>query len=270
MRNRLVFAFIFGILCITSPVFSQPKPEQLAPIREEFLYEVHYGPLRLGFVEILPVTDTTFAGNPALKYKMVMRSNPRLLFIGNKREHYYSVFTDDGNKTYGLMYKSDDLDDAIENENYMKVDLDSSVVHMEFRPELDEYYSKTLPWIKHALLGPDIYYFSRFFAGKDTLVKTPIYVDTTLQEISLKYENKGELKKYPVFQDSVKTFRLNGDAPFTGPFGFNGKFTAWFATDSLRIPLEAHADVWIGFVKIKLIGYRRLDSLPKQEPPGKD
>jgi hypothetical protein len=246
-------SFFFGAL----QVIAQPSPEQLRPIREYFLYEVHYGPFRLGFVEIHPVVDTVYAGIPALKYKMVMRSNPKLLFLGNKREHYYSVFAEKGDKTYGLEFLSDDIDSEIMKEILMVTDTLSKAVHIEFRPEKDEFYQKELPWAPYSLLGPDIYYFSRLFAGKDTLIKSPIYVDTTLQEIALRYESRPEKRHYLAFPDSVETVKLYGDAPFTGPFGFNGKFYAWYGTDSLRIPLEAHADVWIGAVKVKLIEYKR-------------
>lgn len=257
--NRFTFLIVLvgGLLIDAKPGFSQPTPEQLRPVRESFLYEVHYGPFRLGFVEIHPVRDTVYRGMPALKYKMVMRSNPKLLFLGKKREHYYSVFAEKGDKTYGLEFLSDDIDSEIMKEILMQTDTLAKTVQVEFRPEKDEFYQKELPWAPYSLLGPDIYYFSRFFAGKDTLIKSPIYVDTTLQEIALRYESKTEKRHYLAFQDSVETVKLYGDAPFEGPFGFNGKFYAWYGTDSLRIPLEAHADVWIGAVKVKLIEYKR-------------
>lgn len=257
--SRFIFLiFLFGGLLIDAEIsFSQPSPEQLRPVREFFLYEVHYGPFRLGFVEIHPIVDTVYAGIPALKYKMVMRSNPKLLFLGKKREHYYSVFAEKGDKTYGLEFQSDDIDSEIMKEIFMQTDTLQKKVHVEYRPEKDEFYQKELPWAPYSLLGPDIYYFSRLFAGKDTLIKSPIYVDTTLQEISLHYESKPEKRFYLAFPDSVETVKLFGDAPFEGPFGFNGKFYAWFRTDSLRIPLEAHVDVWIGAVKVKLVEYKR-------------
>ena len=236
-----------------------PSPETLKLVKEEFHYEVHYGPIRLGFVDVEPIRDTLYKGKPSLIYKVIMRSNPNLWIIGNKREHFYSIFTPYKDKSYGLAFWSDDIDSKVMQEIKIDTDYSDGKVFIERRFKKDPTIFKELPLEPFALLGPDIYFFSRFFVGKDTVIQSPIYVDTTLESVKLKYISKPQNRKYLAFKDSISTFRMIGDAKFKGPFGFNGDFFAWFGTDSLRIPLEAHADVWIGFVKVSLIDYKRHD-----------
>lgn len=264
-KNSVLFFFLFFFYSAFAQVFAQvfdgkhkpPKPEILSQVREEFHYEVHYGPIKLGYVDILAIRDTLYKGTPALMYKIIMRSNPKLWIIGNKLEHFYSIFAPYKDKSYGLLFWSDDIDSDIYNELRIEPDYDTNRTHVEMRFKKNKFLKRDIPLVPYTLLGPDIYFFSRFFAGKDTLIKSPIYVDTAIQTIELKYESRQENRIYSAFPDSIKTFKMYGDAPFEGPFGFNGKFLAWFGTDSLRIPLEAHADVWIGFVKVTLIDYKR-------------
>lgn len=238
------------------------SPEKLFSFREYFKYEVFYGPILLGHVTIEVPRDTIINGIKSLSYKLIMKSNPKLWFLSDKEEHFFSYFAPYEDKSYGLLFFSDDIDSDVMKELEITPNYETGITVTEFRTDEDEYFRVDLPLEPYSLLGPDIFAFSRFFAGIDTVVHSPIYVDSMLQNITLDYRNLTEKRYYRAFSDSIETTMMFGDAPFEGPFGFNGDFLAWYSNDSLRIPLEAHADVWIGFVKVRLIEYKRYNDNP--------
>lgn len=254
---------LFFLLIISGKIHAQYLlPEKAFSLREDYLYEVFYGPILLGHVTIETPRDTIYDGIKSLSYKIIMKSNPNLWFLPDKEEHYYSYFAPYKDKSYGLLFWTDDLDSDVMKELVITPMYDLDMTVTEFRTKKKEYFRVDLPLIDYSLLGPDIYLFSRFFAGRDTVVKSPIYVDSAIQEITLNYTSTPEKRFYAAFDDSVETTQMIGDAPFEGPFGFKGRFYAWYTNDSLRVPTEAHAEVWIGFVKVRLIRYRRYPDVP--------
>jgi hypothetical protein len=233
--------------------------------KETFRYQVNYGPFLLGHVDISEVKDTLYRGEHSFYFKMIMHSNPKLWFVGNKEEHHFAIFQAYQKKSYGLLFWSNDIDSKITEEVKIAPDYKKNITETEFRDKYQNYRKKDIVLTPYSLVGPDIFLFSRLFAGMDTLVNSPIYVDSLNETISLDYKSKQEKRFYPAFKDSIEATRMYGDAPFEGPFGFRGKFVSWFGADDYRIPLEAHADVWIGFVKIKLISYQRVEEITHLE-----
>jgi hypothetical protein len=95
------------------------------------------------------------------------------------------------------------------------------------------------------------------FAGTDQDYRLPVYLEREKGYIDATNSSKIEKRKYDAFEDPVKTFFSEGDADIDGPFGFRGKFKAWYIADDLRVPAEAHAKVWLGNVKVQLIDYKK-------------
>lgn len=266
-KNQVLKVFIFtsfaALVLSCTPITAQiihiqPSNEMLMNIREEFYYEVMYGPFRLGFVDIIGFKDTTYYGKEALYYAVIMWSNPNFFLIGHKEEHFFTILTRNDESLYGLRFWSDDIDSDVPDEyNYESDSLYKTLFVRVVDHEMDEIRHDTVeidaPW----LLGSDIFQFSRHFAGLDTTLMRPLYVSETLDTVALNFKSSISPRYYSAFPDSINTFYLDGQAPFKGPFGFSGSFRAWFATDSTRIPLEAHVDVWIGHVKVRLIKYTR-------------
>ena len=84
-----------------------------------------------------------------------------------------------------------------------------------------------------------------------------MYLDEEKGTIDMKYTQRMELREYDAFSTPVNTYYSSGYADIDGPFGFRGDFKAWFGSDPLRIPLEAHVRVWLGNVKVRLIDYSK-------------
>ena len=61
-----------------------PTVRQLVDADEVFHYRVEYGIFTLGTVTIEVAKDTTWKGRPAFILLSKIKSNPRLLFVGDK------------------------------------------------------------------------------------------------------------------------------------------------------------------------------------------
>ena len=95
------------------------------------------------------------------------------------------------------------------------------------------------------------------FAGSDESYTLPVYISKELGYINSDNVSTKKKRRIPAFEGRVDTYYAEGDADLDGPFGFSGKFKAWYMADDLRIPLESHFKVFLGNVKIKLIEYTR-------------
>jgi hypothetical protein len=69
---------------------------------------------------------------------------------------------------------------------------------------------------------------------------------------------KTEKRTYEPFDGAVNAYLMEGNTEkIEGPFGFSGKFRAWFLDDDLRVPLEARVKVLWGNVIVRMIDYTR-------------
>lgn len=242
-------------LGITKEIQRTPTMEEVLALDEEFLYHVSYGFFHLGEVAVRLKRDTTYQGMPAYYLQTRMRANKNLMFVGYKEEHFNSFFTWDGEQLRQRYFYVNDLDDKIDKKIEYLFDYDSMKVISRFKGQPKD----TLDLEEGASGGDIVFLLSRVFAYEGGGYNMPVYVNFANGPLDAKTTKIGEMRSYKAFEEKVPTIRSEGDAQFEGPFGFSGKFTSWFASDSTRIPLEAHARVWIGNVKVRLERYRRLN-----------
>ncbi|MEX2456820.1 MAG: DUF3108 domain-containing protein [Balneolaceae bacterium] len=233
-----------------------PTLEELIDAREVFEYEVRYGFFTLGWVDVEILPDTTFAGEKAYHMRTRIRSNRKVPFVGTRIVNYENIF----NFNDEFMYSHEFWRDDVHDENYDRV-------RISFDREKDLVYffeegepTDTLDLVEPASGGDVIFYFSRLFAGTDESYTLPIYTEDEMGEIGARNSGDTEMRSYDAFEDDVEAYYSEGETNIEGPFGFSGRFKAWFSTDDLRIPLEAHVRVIFGNVKVKLISYERHDT----------
>ena len=240
-------------LGIGTELKSAPTLAEVMALNEEFLYHVSYGFFHLGEVRVIMHKDTVYNGEPAILFENRMKANASLPFVGNKEEHFKSFLTWDGKKLVERYFFVDDLDDNKPKE-----------IEYIFDYELNKVICKKGGIVKDTLElkpgasgGDTVFMLSRIHAVESGSYQMPVYVNYNEGPLSAVTTKIGEKRSYKAFTEDVLTIRSEGLANFEGPFGFSGKFTSWFAADSTRIPLEAHAKVWIGNVKVRLERYKR-------------
>lgn len=245
--------FLFSLLSFVGLAFfvpaDQPDIFDLTEHRQEYIYDVHYGFMRLGSVRLTPLEDTVFHGKPAFYYRTIIESNPSIPFVGYKEMHYHSIFALNDTIPYGLKFWSDRVHRNIEREFEYIFDYEQGFVFsfQQGKP-LD-----TLVIDRPGDSGPAFYYYSRLHAGTNRQVSYPIYIDDRVGFAEISYSSKkGRMRSTAMNNRMVDTYTATGTADFEGPFGFSGDFTAAFKTDPCRTPLEARVRVWVGSVRVHL------------------
>ncbi|MGM0546791.1 MAG: DUF3108 domain-containing protein [Bacteroidota bacterium] len=230
-----------------------PTMEELLEWKEVFTYKVKFGFFKLGEVETTIVRDTTYQGKKAWWLKTVITSNSSVPFVGDEENHYNTFMVETDSTPYTKLYWRDDIDeDEFEAELY-EFDYEKGKVYFSKMGEPVDTLALTEP----SSSGQLIFYYSRLFAGTDKDYRLPVYLEGEKGYINGTNSTEIKERDYDAFDDPVDTFFSEGDADIDGPFGFKGRYKAWYIADDLRVPVEAHAKVWLGNVKVQLIDYKK-------------
>lgn len=264
MKNLLLNLTVFLLLTTAGRAQSEltidadepPTMEKLTSVKEHFTYGVRYGFLNLGEVEVITTPDTTYDGLEVIHLRTVMKSNHRIPFVGRNEVHYqsFSKFTDEW--PYSFVFWRDDLHDEDFERYKIEFDRDRGQVFFYESGEPQD----TLALEDPASGGDVIFLFARMFAGTDQSYELPVYIENEKGQVTATNSPAIEKRSYKAFPEPIDTYYSEGVANVEGPFGFTGEFKAWFATDPLRMPLEAHVRIIFGNVKVKLKEYERYES----------
>jgi hypothetical protein len=226
---------------------------ELMNMQEYFRFEVRYGFMRLGDIEVFIEKDTLFRGHEAKLAKAVIKSNPSIPLVGYKEIHYYSILAFNEREPYGLKFWTNNLHKGIDESTLYDYDYENGWVYtFEDGEPVD-----TLELSDPADSGPALFYFSRPFSGTGETVDYPIYVEHEKGTVTIKNHIKVDRMKSQAFDgEQLDVFYSEGQADLQGPFGFKGYYKAWHKTGHMRIPIEAHVSVWLGNVKVRLVEYR--------------
>lgn len=230
-----------------------PSMEMMIDAREEFRYEVTYGFLTLGWIDVRLLPDTTYQGEKAYHLQTVMESNNKIIFVSKSLVSYENLFQYNEKWPYSFIFWRKDLHDDEPDRARIEFDRDSSMVRFYERGE----FMESLDLEEPASGGDIIFYYSRMFAGIDTPYKLPVYIENELGYVTSESSKNTAMREYEAFDEPVETYLSEGYADINGPFGFRGNFKSWFTTSDLRVPVEAHVKVIFGNVKVKLISYKK-------------
>lgn len=232
-----------------------PSMDELASIQERYLYNVRYGFFNLGEIEVIVTPDTTWQGMELIHLRTIMRSNSRIPLVGERDVHYqsFSGYTEEWPFSY--QFWRDDMHSEEYDRYKIIFDRDAGeVIFHEYAEPTD-----TLALEEPASGGDVIFLYARQFAGTDQGYQLPVYIDDEQGSVTASNSPQIEQRSYDAFPEPIDTYYSEGVADIDGPFGFTGNFRAWFATDDLRIPLEAHVRVLFGNVRVSLIDYERIE-----------
>ena len=256
MKSLLLLGLLVPIVFMRSVVAPVPPPSvrTLVNADERFVYKVEYGMFTLGTVTIEVVKDTTWRGKPAFILLSIIKSNPNLIFVGNKERHFYSVTGYDNNTFFCYNFHSDSIHDKkFKDTRYTYDYTRMRVIAYEFEKQ-----KAVFPLDGPTDSGPGLFYVSRLYAGRDTLVNYPIVTEFEKGVSRMRFTSRIDQRTLPAFSKPVPAYYMHGQADLKGPFGFSGAFDTWYSTDGMRLPYEAHVKVWIGNVVVKLQSYQRL------------
>jgi len=231
-----------------------PTMDELLQWKEVFTYEVRFSFFKLGEVQTTIVRDTTYQGEKMWWLRTIITSNPGIPFVGKEENRYNTLMVESDSLPYTQLYWRDNVDEQeFDSERYVFDYENEQVYYFEKGAPVD-----TLELTEPSSSGQLIFYYSRLFAGTNKDYRLPVYLKQEKGYINGTNSTKIEMREYKAFEDPVKTYYSEGNADIDGPFGFRGEYKAWYIADDLRIPAEAHAKVWLGNVKVKLIDYKKI------------
>jgi len=256
--------FLIGLLVLLAvPLYAQkesqksnetpPTAGELLKWHEILTYEVRYSFVKLGEVKIEIVGDTLFNGNKGYYLKTIISSSD-IPFVGDHKERFNTIFAKAGGSFKPLTFWIDDIGDDEFNTTRYIFDYQKEKVYGYIK---EGNKRDTLALEKPATAGHLLFLLSRLQAGMDTTVTFPVYIDLKEKKIFITHTAKKVKQKSKAFKEPVMSYYTYGHVNFSGPFGFSGKFEAWYTAGPLRIPVEAHVAVWLGNVKLKLIKYKK-------------
>lgn len=220
--------------------------------KETFEYNVKYGFFDLGTIWLHFNRDTLYNGHHYRLAQVVARSNPGLPFVGNKEDHFTSFIAKNDTMFYDTYYWKDDIDEHVMKKDLYILNYKEGKVFTFKKGEAKD----TLDLTKPSMCGIAYFFFTRIYAGTGKTETVPVYIDQKERSITLNSSTKTEQIDNKAFPGGkVQTYVSTGEAHFDGPFGFRGKYRAWYSTDPKRIPVQAYVRVWLGNVKIRLIKY---------------
>lgn len=257
------FLLIFGFVVTphgyaqTNQTEDPPTIQELFEFKEVFTYEVKYGFLRLGEVEVTLMPDSMFRGQMHKHLATKIVSNPKIPFIGTEIDHFHSLFliNEEGLPITSYYWK-DNVDENEPKEiEYSFHRENGTVIYKEEDNSRD-----TLDLEEPATAGHVIFYFSRLFAGTDIDNSMIVYVTKRKGKIHFDHGSELEKRSYEPWDDPIQAYLTTGTTEnIDGPFGFSGKFRAWFLNDEYRIPLEARVKVLFGNALVRLIDYQKME-----------
>jgi len=197
--------------------------------------------------------DTMYHGKKCRYIQAVGRSNPGLPFIGDEIDYFSSFTARNDTMLYDMYYWKDDIDKGVKKQVQYRLNYKKKKV---FIYNKEDKKRDTLALDKPSFCGLAFFFYPRMFAGTNHHIKVPVYVNYENSYITLNNTTKEDDLDIQAFPGGhVMAYKSTGDAHFDGPLGFRGAYTAWYADDAMRIPVQAYVHVWLGNVKIRLIKY---------------
>ncbi len=257
--NLILILLLLPICTQAQATFEQglsgpPTFEQLIGYEEVMEFEVKYGILKVAWVDVRAIRDTLYNGQKRWVLQSLVRSNSKIPFVPTERDLFTSIIYQDslGRMVTEYAYK-DDFDDGKMKETEYIFDRELNQVRMYDEGDKQD----TLDLVDPATAGQLVMLISRMTAGSDSAYRFPVFI---AQEMGFIYaSNTTEKKKRgsPAFSEDVYAYYSEGQADVDGPFGFSGRYKAWFLDDELRTPLEAHFKVFLGNVRVRLTNVER-------------
>lgn len=254
MIEKFLFLVLAAVPAVNAQAVAPLTVDQVLSWRETAQYEVHYGPLLLGSVLIHPLKDTTYRGKPAWLAKSVVKSNPKLWFVGNREEHFYGLLVRNDTMLYEVEYWKDDIDSRALKEEHYLLDYERGTSTIKEKGKV----VAVLPLLKPTICGMGFFYQGRLSAGTGRTVEIPMLVGRKNKPIVVNHTTEREKILSAAFgkMSEEETFLVTGKADIPGPFGFNGSFRGYMSARPERFPMDCFITVWVGAVHLKPTAFK--------------
>lgn len=217
-------------------------------VGENYVYNVHWGPIKVGELNTVIAEKLNFQGRPAYKVIFSLDSNPALEFIASLHSDYITIVDAVTKQTIQhflhvrenrLVYEK--VYDFLRESNKFvcrTINEDGSIDILE----------KYLP--ENAIDGTSILFYSRQVVNDKRSERILTTIDENFVISDIVYENKSE--PVTVRNRIERGILISGENYYKGIVGFTGKFRGWFRNDPTFLPIQADFEIWVGRIAITM------------------
>ncbi|MCK4689389.1 MAG: DUF3108 domain-containing protein, partial [Candidatus Marinimicrobia bacterium] len=228
------------------PIPYRDSSNRFFPIGENVLYNVHWGPIKVGELNTVIAETLSFKGHNAYKVIFSLDSNPALEFIASLHSDYITII--DQNTKQVLQHFLHLRENKIICEKvYDFYREEGKFVCRTVREDGHiEYLEKYLP--NNTIDATSILFYSRQLVKEQRNERVMTIIDENFVISDIIFENKRE----PVICRGVEELvqLISGENYYKGIVGFTGKFRGWFRGVPAYLPIKSDFEIWVGRISI--------------------
>jgi len=217
-------------------------------IGENQVYNVHWGPIKVGELNTIIAEKLTFNGKPAYKVIFSLDSNPALEFIASLHSDYITIV--DAASKQVMQHYLHVRENKLVYEKVYDFHRESNkficrIVNEDGSLDLLE---KWLP--ENTIDGTSILFYSRQVVKNQASERILTIIDENFVVSDIFYEHKRE----PVMVRGKYEpgILISGENHYKGIVGFTGKFRGWFRDAPTFLPIQADFEIWVGRILITI------------------
>ena len=244
---------------------TQPDTSFLFP-GEDLLYEVSYLGLKLGTVRIHTVrTDIAEQGTHHHVMAMI-DTYEGIPFVDLHAIDSSMMDTAFYSKEFRAMEKKNDkwVKEVAHYERDSGRILIRRTSHAHPRAmESGEVYLDTLRITGDIHDGLSLFFFARANIRRQGNISIPTVAYGKVGTTHFRFGSERSTEEIKAEPDKqIRVIKLEGNAEFSGLYGMTGDFKGWFSDDAAAVPIKAELGVFLGNVKLELVGWKRAGWVP--------
>ncbi|MGC9364819.1 MAG: DUF3108 domain-containing protein [Fidelibacterota bacterium] len=230
------------------PIPPRGKEAHFLPVGEEYVYSVHWGPIRVGELHTVVLEELNFNGIDAYKVQFSMDSNPALAFIATLHSDYITIVDQSTKQT--LRHYLHQRENAIIADKVYDYDRGKGIFKCRTIREDGhiDYLEKYLP--RDCIDGTSILFYARQVVSEKRREIVLTTIDETFVLTDIRFDNTKE----PVLVrgQTEKVYRVSGELMYKGIVGFTGNFWGWFRDYPPYLPVASDFEIWVGRIKVTM------------------
>ncbi|MDO9547853.1 MAG: tetratricopeptide repeat protein [Candidatus Marinimicrobia bacterium] len=230
------------------PIPERGESARFFPAGEDYVYSIHWGPIRVGELNTKILGSLEYNGIDAYKVQFSMDSNPALEFIATLHSDYITIVDQRTKQT--LRHYLHLRENKIIAEKVYDYDRENGIfkcrtVHKDGHID---YLEKYLP--RDCIDGTSILFYARQIVSECRTEIVLTTIDETFVQTDIQFNDIKE--PIEVRGNSEYAYKISGESHYKGIVGFTGKFRGWFRDCEAHLPVGSDFEIWVGRIRISM------------------
>ncbi|MBL7135157.1 MAG: DUF3108 domain-containing protein [Candidatus Marinimicrobia bacterium] len=228
------------------PIPYRDSSNRFFPIGENVLYNVHWGPIKVGELNTVIAETLSFKGHDAYKVIFSLDSNPALEFIASLHSDYITIINQNTKQVlqHFLHLRENKI---ICEKVYDFYREEGKFICRAVREDGHiEYLEKYLP--NNTIDATSILFYSRQLVKEQRNERVMTIIDENFVISDIIFENKREPVICRGKEELVQL--ISGENYYKGIVGFTGKFRGWLRGAPAYLPIKSDFEIWVGRISI--------------------